>query len=76
MIPALITTRHGDKRNIYVLRGDGSVVGHSGFANLGIVNEHMRPGDTIIVPEKLVGGSEVWKDIIAGALAAAAAGVF
>jgi hypothetical protein len=76
-------TRFGDKRNIYVLRADGSVVGHSGFANFGMVNEHMRPGDTIIVPEKLTIPNDVWKDIIAGvtafstiALAAAAAGAF
>jgi hypothetical protein len=27
----------------------------------------MRPGDTIFVPEKIVGGSQVWQTILGGA---------
>jgi protein involved in polysaccharide export with SLBB domain len=74
----------GDKRNIYVIRADGSVVAHakSWYGN-SVLDISMRPGDTIIVPEKIVTGSEVWKDIISAAqafstiaLAAAAAGAF
>jgi hypothetical protein len=42
----------------------------------------MHPGDTIFVPEKVIGGSEIWKNIIgtaqiisAAALPLAVAGV-
>jgi protein involved in polysaccharide export with SLBB domain len=74
----------GDKRAIYVIRADGSVVAHekSWISNT-VLNIRMRPGDTIIVPEKIITGSETFKDIIAAAqafstiaLAAAAAGAF
>jgi len=74
----------GDKKAIYVIRADGSVVAHNKtWVSNGVLDIRMRPGDTIIVPEKIVTGSEVWKDVIAAAqafstiaLAAAAAGVF
>jgi protein involved in polysaccharide export with SLBB domain len=74
----------GDKRSIYVIRADGSVVAHEkSWISNDVLSIRMRPGDTIIVPEKIVTGSEIFKDIIAAAqafatiaLAAAAAGVF
>jgi hypothetical protein len=74
----------GEKKSIYVIRADGSVVGHAkSWAFNSVLDIRMRPGDTIIVPEKIVTGSEVWKDVISAAqafatiaLAAAAAGVF
>jgi len=67
-------TRYGDKKEIYVLHADGSVVPRgdswvsSNFADL-----RMRPGDTIFVPEKIEGGSTVWQNVAAVAQAMAAA---
>jgi len=59
-------TSSGDKKRIFVLRADGSVVAHgSGWTGSSVMDIRMRPGDTIIVPEKILGGSDVWKDIIA-----------
>jgi hypothetical protein len=44
---------------------------------------HMRPGDTLVVPEKIYGGSQIWRNLLGTAqvmssvaLAGAAAGVF
>jgi hypothetical protein len=31
------------------------------------MNLRLRPGDAIVVPEKLIGGSPVWRNIIAAA---------
>lgn len=60
--------RSGNKKDIYVLRADGSVVprGRGWFDN-NFMDLRMRPGDTIFVPEKIVGGSQVWQTILGGA---------
>jgi protein involved in polysaccharide export with SLBB domain len=58
-------TRLADKKTIYVLHADGSVTPRteswmaSGFAHM-----RMRPGDDIFVPEKVMGGSQLWQNII------------
>jgi hypothetical protein len=31
------------------------------------MNLRIEPGDSIVVPEKVVGGSEVWKNLIGAA---------
>jgi len=77
-------TPSGNKKYIYVLRADGSVVGHgSKWTSTNIMGLRLRPGDTIIVPEKIIGGSQVWRNVIAAAqaistlaVAGAVAGIF
>jgi protein involved in polysaccharide export with SLBB domain len=67
-------TPSGDKKQIYVLHADGSVVprGDNWVSN-NFMNLRMRPGDTIFVPEKIVGGSTVWQNVAAVAQLMAAA---
>lgn len=61
-------TRSANKKDIYVLRADGSVVPHdSGWLASNFMSMHMRPGDTIFVPEKIVGASQVWERLAASA---------
>jgi protein involved in polysaccharide export with SLBB domain len=61
-------TPSGNKKETYVLRADGSVVAQSNsWINGSIMNLRLRPGDTIVVPEKLIGGSPVWRNLIAAA---------
>ena len=63
-------TRNGDKKEIYVLRADGSVVPRdTGLIGNNFMSLRMRPGDTIIVPEKIGGGSQAWEKIAAAAQA-------
>jgi protein involved in polysaccharide export with SLBB domain len=59
-------TPYGDKKHIYVLRADGSVVAHGGNSWTGgnLMNLRLRPGDSVFVPEKIIGGSPVWQNII------------
>ena len=75
-------TQLANKGGIFVIHSDGSVTsggkgtpwsGNSSSARIG-------PGDTIVVPEKAAGGSNIWKNLVAvaqiaqaGALAAAVA---
>jgi protein involved in polysaccharide export with SLBB domain len=57
-------TSSADRKKIFVLRADGSVVPMSGgWANTGLMDLHMRPGDTIFVPEKIAGASQLWQNL-------------
>ncbi len=58
-------TPSGNRKDIYVLHADGSVVprGNRWISN-NSMNLRMRPGDAIFVPEKIVGASPVWQNIM------------
>ncbi len=67
-------TQFGDKKRIYVLHADGSVIPRdNSWLSDNFMSIRMRPGDTIFVPEKIVGGSTVWQNIVAVAQAMSAA---
>ncbi|HEY1803071.1 MAG TPA: SLBB domain-containing protein [Terracidiphilus sp.] len=67
-------TPSGDKKQIYVLHADGSVVPRSSnWVSSNFMNLRMRPGDTVFVPEKIAGAATVWQNIAAVAQAMAAA---
>ena len=78
------TTPYGDKKHIYVLRADGSIAAHENkWISGNSLNLRLRPGDTVFVPEKIIGGSQVWQNILgmaqimsAAALPLAISGVF
>ncbi len=58
-------TPYGNKKYIYVLRADGSGVPRgSSWTGGSLMNIKLRPGDTVFVPEKIVGGSPVWQNIM------------
>lgn len=60
-------THSGDRGSMFIVRANGSVVAHgSSWMGANIMNLRMRPGDSIIVPEKMI-GSQVWKNIISAA---------
>jgi protein involved in polysaccharide export with SLBB domain len=78
-------TRDGDKRNIFIVHADGSVVGDQGSVFFGnsVLDLRLHPGDSIVVPEKVLGGSQVWRNLIGTAqimssvaLTGAVSGVF
>jgi protein involved in polysaccharide export with SLBB domain len=58
----------GDKKAVFVIRADGSVIttGNSMWsgASMGAV---LEPGDTVVVPERAVGGPLDWQIIFAAA---------
>jgi hypothetical protein len=61
-------TQSGNKRGVFVIRADGTVVGHGSiWSGSSVMNLRIEPGDSIVVPEKVVGGSEVWKNLIGAA---------
>lgn len=56
-------TNVGDKRNIFVVRADGSVVGKQGRFHESVLSVRIRPGDSVVVPEKIV-GNPLWKNLL------------
>lgn len=57
-------TNMGNKKDIFILRANGAVVGRSGMFTERVLSVRLKPGDSIVVPEKIVGGSPTWKSIL------------
>jgi protein involved in polysaccharide export with SLBB domain len=56
-------TNMGDKKNIFIVRADGSVIGRRGKLEGSVLSIHLNPGDSVVVPEKIV-GSPLWKSLL------------
>jgi polysaccharide biosynthesis/export protein len=58
----------GNKKAIFIIRADGSVVSGNGGVNSwwrgDVLSTRLGPGDTVVVPEKPIGGSTLWKNLI------------
>ena len=74
------STAVANRKEIFVIRANGSVVGRrsGGGYDHNVLSTKLDPGDVIVVPQKLIGASVVWRNIltagqIAGSLAIAAA---
>jgi protein involved in polysaccharide export with SLBB domain len=58
-------TEMANKKGIFVVRADGSIVaGGGGFWKSGPLSIRMQPGDTVVVPSKIIGGSMFWKNML------------
>jgi protein involved in polysaccharide export with SLBB domain len=68
-------TRLADKGAIFIIRADGSVTGEKqgGFWSGSVLSATMGPGDTIVVPEKPVLGSNKLKNVLSVAQIASSA---
>jgi protein involved in polysaccharide export with SLBB domain len=62
-----------NRKAIFVIRADGSVIGSKKTLWVGdSLNAPLRPGDTIVVPEKPFGGPVEWQTVFAAAQVASA----
>lgn len=60
-------TEMANKKEIYIIRASGLVVGRGSAASWwsgNLLSTTMHPGDTVVVPEKIIGGSHVWKNVL------------
>jgi protein involved in polysaccharide export with SLBB domain len=60
------TNEVANNKEIFVVRANGSVIGkRSGgvFAG-GVLSTRLLPGDLIVVPQKIIGGSLVWRNLL------------
>lgn len=60
-------TRSGNRKDTFIVRADGSVVGHEGSSEGRAMSVAIKPGDSIVVPEKVLGGPPWWRGLIATA---------
>jgi protein involved in polysaccharide export with SLBB domain len=62
------TTNLANRRATFVIRADGTVVGHGASwisgDGLGVA---LQPGDMVVVPEKALGGPPIWKTLFQNA---------
>ncbi|MBZ5701434.1 MAG: SLBB domain-containing protein [Acidobacteriia bacterium] len=59
-------TNMADHGAIFIIRANGSVEsGHGSLWSGGVLSRPVGPGDTIVVPEKAIGGGVVWKNMLA-----------
>ena len=61
-------TNLANKRATFVIRADGTVIGHgaSWISGDGL-NIALQPGDMVVVPEKALGGPPIWKTLFQNA---------
>jgi len=70
------STAIANRKEIFVIRANGSVVGRrsGGGYDHNVLSTKLDPGDVIVVPQKIVGTSVVWRNILsAGQIAASLA---
>ena len=65
-----------NKKAVFVIRADGSVIGGAGGLFSGSVeNAELRSGDTVVVPEKAFSGTTRWKNTLQVAQLVSAVGI-
>ena len=68
-------TPMANRKAIFVIRADGSVVGGTGsMFGGGVENAELRPGDMVVVPEQIYGFSDKFKTTLSIAQVAASVG--
>jgi polysaccharide biosynthesis/export protein len=59
-------THLADSKSTFIVRANGAVVsGKGSLWSGGALSERVGPGDTIVVPEKSIGGGTFWKNLLA-----------
>jgi protein involved in polysaccharide export with SLBB domain len=66
-------TAIANRKEIFVVRANGSVVGRrsGGWFDPDVLSTQLNPGDVIVVPQKIIGASMVWRNLLATAQMAA-----
>lgn len=66
-------TEIANRKEIFVIRANGAVVGRrsGGWYDRDVLTTKLDPGDVIVVPQKIVGSSIVWRNLLSAAQIAA-----
>jgi protein involved in polysaccharide export with SLBB domain len=63
-------TEYANHKMIFIIRANGAVLaggGGEGWWKSDVLSTRMHAGDTLVVPEKIVGGSTFWKNLMSTA---------
>jgi protein involved in polysaccharide export with SLBB domain len=60
------STQMADRGDIFLIRANGSVLGKGSgeWFKANVLSAKMQPGDVLVVPQKILGGSAVWKNLL------------
>lgn len=60
------TSTTANRREVFIIRANGSVVGrHSvGYFEPDVLSTKLDPGDVVVVPQKIVGASQFWRNLL------------
>jgi protein involved in polysaccharide export with SLBB domain len=60
------TNGTANRKEIFIIRANGSVVGrHSGeWFDANVLATRLEPGDVVVVPQKIIGGSAFWRNLL------------
>jgi hypothetical protein len=66
-------TQIANRKQIFIIRANGSVVGRRSDDWYGrdVLSTRLDPGDVIVVPQKIFGASQVWRNLLSTAQIAA-----
>ena len=70
------TNSTANRKEIFIIRANGSVIGRNsgGWFGSAVLSTKLGPGDVVVVPQKLIGGSVLWRSLLtAGQLAGSVA---
>jgi protein involved in polysaccharide export with SLBB domain len=62
-------TQIANRKYIFVIRANGEVIGRrsSGWYDHDVLSTELEAGDTVVVPQKIIGPSVVWRNLLATA---------
>lgn len=71
------TNSTADRKNVFIIRANGSVVGrHSGgWFDAKVLSTRLNPGDVVVVPQKILGTSLFWRNLLTTAQLASSVGI-
>jgi protein involved in polysaccharide export with SLBB domain len=62
------TTEFANTKSMFIVRADGSVIGQNGgFWSGGVSATVMEPGDTVVIPEKIITDNPTWRNLLSTA---------
>lgn len=63
------TNTTANRREIFIIRANGSVIGRhsSGWLQGDVLSTKLDPGDVVVVPQKVIGSSLVWRNLLTAA---------
>ncbi len=71
------TNSTASRKEIFIIRANGSVVGrHSGgWFDADVLSTRLSPGDVVVVPQKIIGASLLWRNLLMTAQIASSIGI-
>jgi protein involved in polysaccharide export with SLBB domain len=71
------TTAAANRKEIFIIRANGSVVGRrsGGWFDGSVLSTRLNPGDVVVVPQKIIGASQFWRNLLATGQVAASIGI-